>query len=206
MFDKREWRELAEATLCRSITVNARRVGEPPALTLEEWQDALDDKWKKKEVLSVLNEAERHLADHRKVVYITGKQQGMVPILGSVIKSNKCLFARQLQDSLNHLDGWQMVNSVASRASLLKPELVTYTRLRKELATTLQLLDMNAAELTWVSNHLGHSVNVHKQWCQQEESTIEQTKVAKVLIAEDDRITSLNKRMTGTTEQMEGNS
>ena len=130
----------------------------------------------------------------------------MVPILGTVIKSIKFLFARQLQDSLNHLDGWQTVKSVASRASLLKPELVTSTRLRKELATTLQLLDMNAAELTWVSNHLGHSVNVHKQWCQQEESTIEQTKVAKVPIAEDDRITSLNKRMTGTTEQMEGNS
>ena len=73
MFGKREWRELAEATLCRSITCNARRGGEPPALTIEEWQDALDNKWKKTEVVSFLNEAERHLANRPKVVYITGK-------------------------------------------------------------------------------------------------------------------------------------
>ena len=74
----------------------------------------------------------------------------MVPILGCVNKSNKFLFARHLQVSLNHLDGWQTVKSVASRASLLKPELVASTRLRTELATTLQLVDMNDAELTWV--------------------------------------------------------
>ena len=75
---------------------------------------------------------------------------------------------------------------MASKASLCKPELVSSTRIRKELATTLQLLDMNEAELTWVSNHLGHSVNVHKQWYRQEESTMELTKVARVLMAKDD--------------------
>ncbi len=42
---------------------------------------------------------------------------------------------------------------------------------------------MNDGELTWVSNHLGISKNVHKKWYRQEESTIELTKVAKLLIA-----------------------
>ena len=60
-FGKREWRELAETTLCRISTFNARRGGEPPALTLDEWQDALNDNWKRKEALSFLKEAENTL-------------------------------------------------------------------------------------------------------------------------------------------------
>ena len=189
---------------------------------MEEWEDAINDKWKRNEAISFLTEAERHLADRLKVVYITGKRRRKVPILftgetvaavscivrkreiGGVCQNNKCVFARQFQDSLNHLDGWQTVKSVASKASLAKPELITSTRIRKELATTLQLLDMNEVELTWVSNHLGHSVHVHKQWYRQEESTVELTKVAKVLIAKDDGVNFLNKRMADITERTEG--
>ena len=114
------------------------------------------------------------------------------------------MFARQYHDSVNRLDDWQTVKTVASRASLYKPELMISTRIRKELATTLQLLDMTDAELTWVSNHLGHSVNVHKQWYPQEESTVELTKVAKILIAKDDGINFLNNRMIDITEGSEG--
>lgn len=29
------------------------------------------------------------------------------------------------------------------------------------MATVLQLLDMNAAELEWVTEHLGHTTDVH---------------------------------------------
>ena len=53
------------------------------------------------------------------------------------------------------------------------------------MATVLQLLDMNKAELSWVTDHLGHSADVHKRWYRQEESTVELTKVAKILVAKD---------------------
>ena len=78
---KGDWRFLAETTLCRIITFNARRGGEPPALTLEEWQDALNDKWKKTEALSFLSESEQHLAVRLKEVYILEKRRRKVPIL-----------------------------------------------------------------------------------------------------------------------------
>ena len=78
------------------------------------------------------------------------------------------------------------------------------TRIKKKLATTLLLLEMNEAEVTWVTNHLGHSVNVHKQWYQQEESTMELTKVAKVLIAKDDGINFQNKKMDDLDKHIEG--
>ena len=52
---------------------------------------------------------------------------------------------------MNHIDGWQAVRSVATQATLAKPEPSTSTKIRKELAATLQLLDMNEAELTWLT-------------------------------------------------------
>ena len=156
-----------------------------------------------------------------KVVYVSGKRHRKVPILFTeetiaavrlllatrsnvgIAERNKFVFARQY-DSQNHIDGWQAVKSVVMRANLNKPELITSMRIRKELAITLQLLDMNGAELTWVTNHLGHSVSVDKQWYRQEESTMELTKVAKVLIAKYDGTSFKNKKVDDLDEHIEG--
>ena len=44
---------------------------------------------------------------------------------------------------------------------------------------------MTESELTWVTNHLGHTKDIQKGWYRQEDSTIELTKIAKVLVAID---------------------
>ena len=49
----------------------------------------------------------------------------------------------------------------------------------------LQLLDMTDAELTWITNHFWHSKDVHFAWHRKEESTVELTKMAKLLVAVD---------------------
>ena len=67
------------------------------------------------------------------------------------------------------------------------------------MATVLQLLDMNNAELEWVTEHLGHTPDVHKTWYRQEASTVELTKVAKLLIAKDNNVNFKNKKMRDIT-------
>ena len=59
------------------------------------------------------------------------------------------------------------------------------------------LLDMTDAELTWLTNHMGHSKNVHFALYRKEDTTIELKKVAKVLSAihEDEDIA--NKKVDG---------
>lgn len=79
--------------------------------------------------------------------------------------------------------------------TLNKPKLITPTRTRKYLATILQLLDMNDAELTWLINHFGHTKDVHRQWYRQDDSTIELTKVARVLCAVDKEESVKNKKI-----------
>ena len=67
------------------------------------------------------------------------------------------------------------------------------------MATVLQLLDMNNAELEWITEHLGHTQDVHKTWYRQEASTVELTKVAKILIAKDVGVEFTNKKMNDLT-------
>ena len=93
-----------------------------------------------------------------------------------VIPNNTFLFPCTTKKSLNHVRGWEVVHEIAGKAQLRKPELITSTKIRKHMATILQLLDMNNAELQWVTEHLRHTGDVHKTWYRQEASTIELTK------------------------------
>lgn len=46
----------------------------------------------------------------------------------------------------------------------------------------MQLLDLSHTELDWVSNHLGHSMNIHKLFYRQHTSAIEMGKVTRLLM------------------------
>ena len=61
---------------------------------------------------------------------------------------------------------------------------------------------MNNTELDWVTEHLGHTQDVHRQWYRQETSKIELTKVAKLLIAKDNNVNFENKKMTDITSAL----
>ena len=53
------------------------------------------------------------------------------------------------------------------------------------MATLLQLLDLNEAKLNWLTDHVGHSLQVLKEWYKKEELTRELTDVAHVLLVND---------------------
>ena len=71
------------------------------------------------------------------------------------------------------------MHEITHKVGLKNPELITSTKIRKHMSTVLQLVDMNAAELEWVPEHLGHTADVHRTWYRQEASTLELTKVVK---------------------------
>ena len=49
----------------------------------------------------------------------------------------------------------------------------------------LQALDMKEHEIQWVTNHLGHTLDVHKIHYRQTSDTLERTQVAKLLLLQD---------------------
>ena len=116
-----------------------------------------------------------------------------------MLKTNIYLFPYATRSSKNHIRGSEVVHDIALKAKLEKPNLITSTRIRKHMATVLQLLDMNNAELEWVTEHLGHTLDVHKTWYRQQASTVEMTKVAKLLTGKDNNINVKKKKMRAIT-------
>lgn len=216
LISKIEFSYLQKLCLVRLITFNARRGGEASKIKLEQWLNC--DKWKREEdIQNIEDPMEKLLAQRLNLVYSKGKRKKRVPTLFTdelskalrylvkyrsnvgVLEKNIYLFPCPTRNSKNHIRGWEVVHEISLKASLQKPNLVTSTKIRKHMATVLQLLDMNNAELEWVTEHLGHTADVHKTWYRQEASTIELTKVAKLLIAKDKNVNFKNKKMKDIT-------
>ena len=214
-----QYKELLQLTFVRVLTFNARRGGEPSKLTLDDWKNVESDIWKKKADIEKLeNPVEKVLAKRLKICYIEGKKKkrgsqmkALVPIIFTeevtsaiqVLVKNRSStnisadshYIFPSGSGLKRIRGWDALQSIAKKLPLSKPSLLTPTRTRKFLATTLQLLDLTDAEITWVTNHMGHTRNVHFSWYRQEESTIELTKIAKLLLAVDSNESLKNKKI-----------
>ena len=214
-----DYRQLSKTTLVRLITFNARRGGEPSKLKLADWEGVKDDRWKRRTDIEQLNDpVEKTLAGRLKLCYVKGKKKkdnsnSLMPILFTsetveaidslvqyrsevgIADTNQYLFARG--EGENYLVGWYTLQAISKQIVLKRPKLITPTRTRKWLATMMQLLDMTDAELTWLTNHTGHSKNVHFAWYRKEDATIELTKVAKVLSAIDEGEDIANKKIDG---------
>jgi len=81
-----------------------------------------------------------------------------------------------------HLDLCQVIQKVVKSAGVQYPERITTTKLRKYVATMMQLLDLTHTELDWLSRHLGHTLNIHKSFYRQHTSAIEMGKVTRLLM------------------------
>ena len=176
--NREQFSYLQKLVLIRIITFNARRGREAAKLTIEQWKNRSD--WKRQEdVDSLEHPLEKLLATRFELIYSKGKRKKRIPTIFTpkvqdvieillesrrkinIPDNNVYLFPCTTRRSLRHVRGWEVVHEIAHKAVLKKPELITSTKIRKHMATVLQLLDMNAAELEWVTEHLGHTTDVH---------------------------------------------
>jgi len=74
---------------------------------------------------------------------------------------------------------------MAKSANLKHPVLMTSTALRKYISTVAQIIHLEKGELEWLANHLGHDLEVHKSFYRLHESTVELSKVSRLLLAVD---------------------
>lgn len=103
-----------------------------------------------------------------------------------VHSDNPYVFAVNDGCSTNHIRGYDALKKVIANVELKAPEQLTSTKLRKYVATVSQILDMNNSELGWLAKHLGHDIEVHKDFYRLQESTIEMALVGNLLVAVDE--------------------
>ncbi|XP_064653244.1 uncharacterized protein LOC135503570 [Lineus longissimus] len=117
------------------------------------------------------------------------KQEWVKPMLLLVEKRADCGVESEYYFGVpgrkTHLSPWKVLNDAAINADCKRPDLISTTRLRKYTATVTQVLGLKEGELEWLSNHMGHTADIHRQSYRLHESTIEMAKVSKILLAID---------------------
>ena len=102
-------------------------------------------------------------------------------------RENPFILARPSRQSLEHMRAWDCLRKFATECEppLSNPTNITSTKLRKYIATISQVLSLKETEVDWLARHLGHDIQVHRDFYRLHESTIEIAKVSKLLLTVD---------------------
>jgi len=157
------YKELQESILAQLILLNRRRSGEVQRIFLETYISAPSEV-SQEEVNSSLSEIERHLTQQFKRIVIRGKRGRGVPILFTpslqksikllletrkitnyIDKHNIYLFA--LPNSMSCLRGSDAIRKLSKDCGAKNPENLTSTKLRKQVATVAQLLNLSESDI-----------------------------------------------------------
>ncbi|KAL1448707.1 hypothetical protein WDU94_014007 [Cyamophila willieti] len=197
-----DWLEFAKYCLASIILFNRKRTGESSRIILQDFIKSIEKKTPlNEETLKTLSKQERDLASRMRLIKVEGKR-GNVPVLltqsmekniqflvkmrmeKNINKSNKYLFPSTLI-STKEMRGTEILRKITMKAGLANPSAITGTKLRKYMATTLQILNLAEHELDWVARHLGHDIHVHRRFYRQQEDAVELSKIAKLLLAQE---------------------
>ena len=193
---------LSKITLCKLIIFNKRRGGEVSRITVRDfidrsgWQSS-----KNEDIFASLSNLEKKLSERLALIKVRGKRGRHVPILltpeavqamdllvqdrkniGFIKQENHYFFANK---GSKYFRGCDVLHEIIARVELKNPSAITSTNLRKYVATVTQIISLEKEELEWVADHLGHDIEVHREFYRLQESTLEVSKVSKLLLAID---------------------
>lgn len=179
--DKNQYKNLVHAVLTLTILYNRRRIGDVQYAKLQTYLSNFSSS-NQEEFLNSLSPSERELTKHYKRVVTGGK--------GS--KPTVILFPQNLQDLMNVLidirlktnivpqsneylfappgsaNTWiradVVIRQFAHKSELAHPEHISSNKLRKQIATVMQLLNLNTEELRQFSQFMGHTGKTHDEF------------------------------------------
>lgn len=179
--DVESFKKLTESVLALTIVLNRKRVGDVQYTKLEAYNRDLVN-INQEECLNTLTENEITLSKHFKRIITIGKGNKPVPILFSrnmqeyieilllvrrktdmVPQANPFLFALTGSSS-KWVDGSTVLRKFAANCGAKNPNTLTSSRLRKQIATVLQILNLTETEMEQVSTFMGHTKKTHEEF------------------------------------------
>lgn len=154
-----------------------------------------------KELKESLSPFEKQLCSELHLLYIRGKRGRKVPLIippncltlmsmlvenrkqAGICKRNKYFFARF--SAFTQIRACDSIRMLTEEANLEDPQTLRMTKLRKYTSTVSQVFSMKSNQNEWLADHLGHSLQVHKEHYQMPSGIIEKAKIAKLLLAID---------------------
>lgn len=193
------YRELLEAIFCSLLLFNKRRVGELQRITLLDFTKYYDKISFSTDFEKMLTESEKILYHSLKRIVIRGKRGRGVPVLfdrETVESVNYLISLREKFDLVSNpfLFGVPGCKNPISGTSVMrkharvalgdsnKASLITSTKLRKHLATIVQILKMDRNELEQLATFMGHTAKTHTEFYRLPDDIYQTAKVSKLLM------------------------
>ncbi|XP_030840546.1 uncharacterized protein LOC105438115 [Strongylocentrotus purpuratus] len=195
------YRDLANVTLAQIVTYNRRRPGEVERMKVDEYReqitktDICHD-----EIFKTLTMSEKAAMNRLKMVKVRGKRGRGVPVfltentkqsVDMIIdyhdqrqrddEPRRYIFSRACDTASTPYRACDAMKTLTDKADLIKPENVRCTRLRKHIATTSQLLNLNDHELEQLANMMGHDVRIHREYYRLPQDVLLLAKASKLL-------------------------
>ncbi|KAG7461364.1 nucleoporin p54 isoform X1 [Solea senegalensis] len=192
------YKVLNESILAQLIVFNKRHEGEASRLTLEAYKKVNTNPINE-DIYSTLSPLEKELSKQLTRIEVRGKRGKKVPVFfthrmmesiqvllkwrdeAGVPTENPYLFARA--GVLTNIRGCDCLRKYAEESKAENPELLRSTKLRKQVATLCQLLDLDEQELEQVARFMGHDIRVHRDFYRQTDKTFQIAKISKLLFA-----------------------
>ncbi|XP_064628861.1 uncharacterized protein LOC135488255 [Lineus longissimus] len=194
------WCELSDTLLSTVILFNRRRQGEVSRMKLADFVQTHQSR--QEDIMKAFSPFEQKLCKALHRIEIVGKRGRTVPVLLTadmhnwmkkvvccetrsivgVNQANFYIFAAR-HGSLGHLRGTDTLSEHSSKCGAKHPELIRSTRLRKQVATLSQILNLKDNELDILANFLGHDVRIHRDFYRLPEDSLQVAKVSKILVA-----------------------
>ncbi|KAI3376190.1 hypothetical protein L3Q82_016405 [Scortum barcoo] len=192
------YKTLNEVVLAQVIVFNKRREGEASRLTLETYKKASTNPINE-DIYETLSPLEKELSKLLTRIEIRGKRGRKVPVFltermkesidllitrrdeAGIPAENPYLFARP--GAMTNIRGCDCLRRYAEESKAEHPELLRSTKLRKQVATLCQLLDLSEQELEQVARFMGHDIRVHQEFYRQTDKTFQIAKISKLLFA-----------------------
>ena len=195
--DSETYMRLTQLTLVKTILFNRQRQGEVSKITVDDYEKKAKGDCSH-EMTKALTEFERCLLNVLERVEIRGKKDRTVPVLLTeemntwiqkmlqyrctfVPVTNKFLFATS--GELSHFRGSDVLRQFASESGATKPHLLTSTKLRKHIASTVQVVSLREHEMDGLARFLGHDLRVHRDFYRLPNDIIEIARISKLFLA-----------------------
>ncbi|KAG1927850.1 hypothetical protein F2P79_023964 [Pimephales promelas] len=141
----------------------------------------------------------QHWSKLAKRIEIRGKRGRKVPVLVTpsmqesislliknrskcgVLNENPFLFARP--SAMTFFRGSDCIREFAGACNAKNPQTLTSTKLRKQIGTLSDVLNLSNTELDQLADFLGHDIRIHRQFYRLPEGTLQLAKMSKILLA-----------------------
>ena len=96
-----------------------------------------------------------------------------------ILDGNKFLFPNP--GTLGFKDPYPLIKRYANEFQLTNPDAITSTRLRHNLTTSMQMVNLQPTEMRFLADHLGHSLGVNEMYYRKTTEVVELTQMAAAL-------------------------